>query len=86
MLKCPIYSLCLEDPAEDAKLLARIDYRRVDGGGDVLEFYDDTTNRVIIKLNGTTSFSQPKSYLDVLHQNIKIFANGGTGDDLQKVW
>lgn len=86
MLKCPIDSLCLEDPAEDAKLLARIDYRRVDGGGDVLEFYDDTTNRVIIKLNGTTSFSQPKSYLDVLHQNIKIFANGGTGDDLQKVW
>ncbi len=86
MLKCPIDSLCLEDPAEDAKLLARIDFRREDGGGDVLEFYDDTTNRVIIKLNGTTSFSQPKSYLDVLHENIKVFANGGSADDLQKVW
>lgn len=86
MLKCPIDSLCLEDPAEDAKLLARIDYRRSDGGGDILEFYDDTTNRVIIKLNGTTSFSQPKSYLDVLHENIKIFKAGGTGEDLQQVW
>ncbi|MBQ8623215.1 MAG: DUF4340 domain-containing protein [Oscillospiraceae bacterium] len=86
MLKCPIDSLCLDEVAEDAKLLARIDFRREDGGGDVLEFYDDTTNRVIIKLNGTTSFSQPKSYLDVLHQNIKTFAAGGTGDELQKVW
>lgn len=86
MLKCPIDSLCLDEPAEDAKLLARIDFRRADGGGDILEFYDDTTNRVIIKLNGTTSFSQPKSYLDVLHENIKIFKAGGTGDDIQQVW
>lgn len=86
MLKCPIDELCLEDPAEDAKLIARIDFRRDDGDGDILEFYDDTTNRVIIKLNGYTSFSQPKSYLDVLLQNIQIFENGGSSDDMQNVW
>ncbi len=86
MLKCPIDELCLEEPAEDAKLIARIDFRRADGDGDVLEFYDDTTNRVIIKLNGYTSFRQPKSYLDVLLDNIQIFENGGSGDDLQEVW
>lgn len=86
MLKCPIDSLCLEEPAPDAKLLARVEYRRADGKGDVLEFYDDTTNRVIIKLNGTTSFSQPKSYLDVLISNIEVFKNSGTADDLQMVW
>ncbi len=86
MLKCPIDTLCLVDPAEDAKLLCTIDYRRIDGGGDILEFYDDGNNRVTIKLNGTTSFSQPKSYLNVLEQNLAIFANGGTADDLQEVW
>ncbi len=86
MLKCPIDELCLEDPADDAKLLARIDFRRDDGNGDVLEFYDDTTNRVIIKLNGTTSFSQPKSYLDVLLKNIQLFEGGADGDQFQQVW
>lgn len=86
MLKCPIDALCLEDPAEDAKLLATIEFARSGGGGDTLEFYDAGNNRVIIKLNGTTSFSQPRSYLNVLEQNLAIFAAGGSGDDLQKVW
>lgn len=86
MLKCPIDSLCLEEPSSDARLLARIDFRRADGGGDILEFYDDNTNRVIVKLNGTTSFSQPQSYLKVLQENIKTFKAGGTGEDIQQVW
>ncbi len=86
MLKCPIDALCLEDPAPDAKLLATIDYRREDGTGDILEFYDDGNNRVTIKLNGTTSFSQPKSYLNVLEQNLKTYANGGSASELQEVW
>ncbi len=86
MLKCPIDALCLEDPAEDAKLLGYIDFRRVDGGGDTLEFYDDGNNRVTVKLNGITSFSQPRSYLNVLEQNLKIYAEGGAADQLQEVW
>ena len=86
ILKCPIDALCLEDPAEDAKLLAHIEFARAKGGGDTLDFYDDGSNRVVIKLNGVTSFSQPKSYLDVLTSNLKLFADGATGDDLQMIW
>ena len=86
ILKCPIDALCLEDPAEDAKLLAHIEFARSKGGGDTLDFYDDGSNRVVIKLNGVTSFSQPKSYLDVLTSNLKLFADGATGDDLQMIW
>ena len=85
MLKCPIDDLCFEDPQED-KLIARIDFRRDDGTGDILEFYDQGNNRVAIKLNGIISFSQPRGYLTVLQQNIEAFANGATGDELQQVW
>lgn len=86
VLKCPIDDLCLEDPKEDAKLLAYIDFARAEGGGDTLEFYDDGANRVIIKLNGVTSFSQPKSYLDTLTSNLKLFAEGRPTEDLQMIW
>lgn len=86
MLKCPIDSLCLEAPAEDAKQLCFIEYARADGGKDTLEFIDGGANRVIIKLNGTTSFSQPKSYLDVLCSNLKLFASGADGEQLQMIW
>lgn len=86
MLRCPIDAICLEDPAEDAKLLAKIEFARDGGGGDTLEFYDGGNNRTIIKLNGVTSFSQPLSYLNVLEENLKIYADGGSGDQLQEVW
>ena len=83
MLKCPIDDICLEDPPADAKLLARIEYVLDGGGGDVVEYYDGGANTVIIKLNGTTSFSQPKSYLDVLESNLALFASGASGEELQ---
>lgn len=86
MLKCPIDAICLENPADDAKLLAYIEFARADGGGDTLELYDAGNNRVIVKLNGTTSFSQPRSYLNVLEENLKIYANGGSADEMQEVW
>ncbi len=86
ILKCPIDALCFDEPAEDAKLLCFIEFRRDDGGGDTLEFYDGGSNRVIIKLNGVTSFSQPKSYLDVLCSNLELFANGASGEELQMIW
>lgn len=86
MLKCPIDALCLEEPASDAKLLATIEFARASGGGDTLEFYDAGNNRVIIKLNGTTSFSQPRSYLNVLESNLALFASGAPADELQEVW
>ncbi len=86
ILKCPIDSLCLEDPDEDAKLLAHIEFARSKGGGDTLDFYDGGSNKVVIKLNGVTSFSQPKSYLNVLESNLKLFADGASGDDLQMIW
>lgn len=86
VLKCPIDALCLEEPKEDAKLLAFIEFARTEGGGDTLEFYDDGANRVIIKLNGVTSFSQPKSYLDTLASNLKLFAEGAPVEDLQMIW
>lgn len=86
MLKCPIDALCLEDPAPDAKLLATVEFARASGGGDTLEFYDAGNNRVIIKLNGTTSFSQPRSYLNVLESNLALFASGAPADELQGVW
>ena len=86
MLKCPIDDICLEDPPADAKLLARIEYVLDGGGGDVVEYYDGGANTVIIKLNGTTSFSQPKSYLDVLESNLALFASGASGEELQMIW
>ena len=54
--------------------------------GDVVEYYDGGANTVIIKLNGTTSFSQPKSYLDVLESNLALFASGASGEELQMIW
>lgn len=85
ILKCPIDDLCFEDPDEDA-LIARMDIRRFDGTGDLVEFYDAGANRVTVKLNGHTSFSQPRSYLSVLQQNIEAFMNGATGNELQQIW
>ncbi len=85
MLKCPIDDLCFEDPG-DSPLICRIDFRNDDGSGDILEFYDTGANRVTIKLNGTTSFSQPKGYLKVLQENIEAFKNGASGDELKQVW
>ena len=85
LLKCPIDDLCFDDPPEE-DLIARIDFRRDDGDGDILEFYDLKNGRVAIKLNGTTSFSQPIGYLNVLRQNIDLFVGGATGDELIQVW
>ena len=85
ILRCPIDDLCFDDPPED-KLIAKMDIIKKDGFGDNLEFYDIGANRVAVKLNGTTSFSQPIGYLQVLRQNIEAFKNGAKGDDLQIVW
>lgn len=85
ILKCPIDDLCFDEPDDDS-LIAKMDIRRKDGFGDVVEFYDMGSNRVAVKLNGTTSFSQPIGYLQVLRQNIEAFKNGAKGDELQTVW
>ncbi len=85
MLKCPIDDLCFEEPAEDSKI-CEIVFHCTDGDQDTLEFYDTGANRVTVKLNGHTSFSQPKGYLTVLLKNIEIFKTGAPADDLQEVW
>ena len=85
LLRCPIDDLCFEEPDENA-LIAHIDIRRNDGSGDTLDFYDIGANRVAIKLNGITSFSQPRSYLTVLQQNIETFMSGEPGSALQEIW
>ncbi len=85
ILKCPIDDLCFTEP-EEGSLIAVMDIRRTDGAGDTVEFYDGGANRVIIKLNGVTSFSQPRNYLTVLLKNIALFKEGATGDELQQVW
>lgn len=85
ILKCPIDDIYFEDP-DESSLLARMDIRRGDGSGDLVEFYDIGANRVAIKLNGVTSFSQPRNYLTVLLKNLELFKNGATGEELQQVW
>ncbi len=85
ILKCPIDDLCLEDPDEDAELVCKMEII-TQTGGDVLEFYDDGNNRVTIKMNGVTSFSQPISYIQTLQTNLETFINGGTSDDLLMAW
>ncbi len=85
ILKCPIDDLCLEDPDEDAELVCKMEII-TETGGDVLEFYDDGNNRVTIKMNGTTSFSQPISYIQTLRTNIETFIAGGTSDDILMAW
>lgn len=85
ILKCPIDDICFEEPADDT-LIGKMDIRRADGSGDLVEFYDAGAGRVTIKLNGTTSFSQPRNYLTVLLKNIEAFKNGATADELQQIW
>ena len=85
LLKCPIDDLCFDEPA-DEDLIATIDFRRDDGSGDILEFYDMKNNRVAIKLNGTTSFSQPIGYINVLEENTKAFSTGTPASELTQVW
>ena len=85
ILRCPIDDLCFDDPPEDA-LIAKMDIRKGDGGGDLVEFYDAGANRVTVKLNGHTSFSQPIGYLQVLRQNLDAFKNGAKGSELKTVW
>lgn len=85
LLRCPIDDLCFVDPDEDT-LVARINIVRDDGGKDVLEFYDNGNNRVTVKLNGITSFSQPSGYLKVLRQNINLLIEGKSSDELIEVW
>lgn len=85
ILKCPIDDLCLEDPDEDSELICKMEII-TETGGDVLEFYDDGNNRVTIKMNGTTSFSQPISYIQTLQTNLETFINGGTSDDILMAW
>ena len=82
MLKCPIDDLCFEDPSEDAKIAEMI-FHRSDGNDDSLGFYDLGNNRVAVKLNGQTSFSQPIGYINVLKQNIELFMNK---EALLEVW
>ena len=85
MLKCPNDDICLEDPPEDRKI-CEIVYHCYDGDQDTVEFYDTGANRVTVKLNGHTSFSQPKNYLNVLLQNVEAFKNGASADELQEIW
>lgn len=85
ILRCPIDDLCFDEP-DESTLIAKMDIRRNDGFGDTVEFYDSGANRVTVKLNGYTSFSQPIGYLQVLRQNIEAFKNGAKGDELQIVW
>ena len=86
LLKCPIEDLCFTEPAEDAKMLCKVEIMNNNGTSDTLEFFEAGNNEVIIKLNGHTSFRQHKSYLDTLEKNTELIANGATGDDLQMVW
>lgn len=85
MLKCPIDDLCFDDPPEDRKI-CEIVYHCYDGDQDRVEFFDTGANRVTVKLNGHTSFSQPRGYLTVLLKNIELFKNGASADELQEVW
>lgn len=86
ILKCPIDDLYFDEPGENNPLVAKIHFMRDDGAEDILEFYDIGSNRVCVKLNGHPSFSQPIGYLKVLRQNLDVFADGGTRDDLQEIW
>lgn len=85
ILWCPNDDICLDDPG-DAPLIARMELHCTDGDRDIVEFYDTGANRVTVKLNGVTSYSQPISYLNVLQQNIEKFMSGASGDELQTVW
>ena len=86
ILRCPIDDIYFIDPPDDA-LIARIEIICREGyGQDIIEFYDIGANRVAIKLNGRTSFSQPRGYLNVLKQNIDAFKGGAKKGELQEIW
>ncbi len=86
VLSCPIEGLCLTEPPEGAKQICFIEFMNENGTFDTLEFFDAGNNEVIIKLNGHTSFTQHKSYLNTLEKNAELLANGATSDELQMVW
>lgn len=76
LLTCPTSEIWFEEPENEPYLT--IDIKRTDGGGDKLEFCKDTERRVIVKLNGRTSYKIKTSWVNTLLKNIDALKSGGT--------
>lgn len=53
-----------------------IDVVRKDGGGDKLEFYEDSSRRVLVKLNGKPSYKIESRWTDVFRENMEHLDRG----------
>ncbi|MBR1724547.1 MAG: hypothetical protein IJ723_05970, partial [Ruminococcus sp.] len=76
ILTCPTSDIWFEEPENDPYLT--IEITRTDGGGDKIELCKDTERRVIVKLNGRTSYRIKTSWANMLLKNIEAVKTGGT--------
>ena len=53
-----------------------IEVVRKDGGGDKLEFYEDSSRRVLVKLNGKPSYKLESRWTDVFVENMERLDRG----------
>ena len=77
LLTCPTSELCFDDPDESAFVM-KIEIKRYDGGGDTIELYTDTGRRMIVKLNGVTSYRIESKWITQFEENIKALEEGKT--------
>ena len=75
LLTCPTSELCFDEPA-DSKSIMKIEVIRHDGGGDTLEFFEDTGRRYIVKLNGVPSYRIESKWADQFEKNITALEKG----------
>ncbi len=74
IITCPTNQVYFEDT--DAEPFATLSINVNDGKSDVIEFIRDTNRRVIVKLNGRTTFRIASTWIDSLEDNIENVRNG----------
>ena len=73
IITCPTNQVYFEDT--DAEPFATLSINVNDGKSDVIEFIRDTNRRVIVKLNGRTTFRIASTWIDSLEDNIENVRN-----------
>lgn len=74
IMSCPTNEIWFEEPEGQPEVI--IKQVRKDGGEDVIEFYQDTSRRYIVKLNGKTSYRIQSTWIDSLKTNVENLKNG----------
>lgn len=74
IITCPTNEVYFTEP--EGELYATLSINLADGSADVIEFYTDTDRRLIVKLNGRTTFKIASSWVSSLSENIQNVKEG----------